>query len=186
LALAAAGWIAASAIDGAPRDRAESGDPEPEVAEPRAATAVEEPRAATAVEEPMAATAVEELMALQLNDVVIRLPSAPSTAIAATTAVPARHTRQSATALPAIPTREQVVRALRPLEADVRRCAEGHYGVASVRIAVHPTGRVTTATVTGGSVTGTPAGSCIARTLRRARFPRFTQPRFVVQYPFQL
>ena len=89
-------------------------------------------------------------------------------------------------ALPLAPTRADVVAALRPLEADVRRCAAGHYGVAPVRVAVHPSGRVTTATVTGGSVNGTAAGSCIARTLRRALFPRFSQPRFVVEYPFQL
>jgi hypothetical protein len=79
-----------------------------------------------------------------------------------------------------------VLSALRPFEDRVRACADGYFGVASVRIVAQPSGRVTTATVTQGSVVGTPAGSCIARTLRTARFPAFSAERFVVQYPFQL
>jgi hypothetical protein len=42
---------------------------------------------------------------------------------------------------------------------------------------------VTSANV-GGSFAGTPAGSCIARVVRRASVPPFTRPTFTVNYPF--
>lgn len=124
-----------------------------------------------------------------LEDILISVPTAArptGEAGPARAQAPAARQSASAAALPDLPSREQVVAALRPLEEDVRACAEGHGGVAHVRIAVHPSGRVTTATVTEGSVVGTPAGSCIARTLRRADFPRFQQQQLVVQYPFRL
>ena len=88
--------------------------------------------------------------------------------------------------LPAAPSRDAVLAALRPIEGDVRTCAEGHFGVVPVRVTVASSGRVTTAVVTGGSTLGTPAGSCIARAVRGARFPAFSQDRFVVDYPFAL
>jgi len=88
--------------------------------------------------------------------------------------------------LPETPTREDVLRAIQGVEAGVRECAAGHYGVVPIRIRVASSGRVTTAQVTGGTVVGTPAGSCIARTVRGARFPSFQQELFVVDYPFAL
>ncbi len=89
--------------------------------------------------------------------------------------------------LPETPSREQVLEAVRPIEGAVRECAgDDHFGVVPVRITVAPSGRVTTAVVTGGTVLGTPAGSCIARTVRGARFPAFGAERFVVEYPFRL
>ena len=109
--------------------------------------------------------------------------SAPAPAVTAPIA-PAAGT--PAADLPATPTRDDVLAALRPIEGQVRTCAQGHYGVVPVRVTVASSGRVTTAVVTGGSVLGTPAGSCIARTVRSARFPAFSQDRFVVDYPFAL
>lgn len=88
--------------------------------------------------------------------------------------------------LPEAPSREDVLAAIQSVESAVKACGEGHFGVAPVRITAVSSGRVTTAVVTGGSVLGTPAGSCIAREARRARFPEFRQARFVVEYPFQL
>ncbi|AKF07034.1 hypothetical protein [Sandaracinus amylolyticus] len=87
--------------------------------------------------------------------------------------------------LPATPDRGAVLAAIQAVEPAVRACAEAEHGVASVRIVVAGTGRVTTATV-GGQFAGTPVGSCVARAVRTARFPRFASERFEVTYPFQL
>ncbi|UJR80383.1 hypothetical protein [Sandaracinus amylolyticus] len=87
--------------------------------------------------------------------------------------------------LPATPDRGAVLAAIQAVEPAVRACAEAEHGVASVRIVVANTGRVTTATV-GGQFAGTPVGSCVARAVRTARFPRFASERFEVTYPFQL
>jgi hypothetical protein len=46
-------------------------------------------------------------------------------------------------------------------------------------------GRVTNARVQG-QFAGTPEGSCIARAVRRARFPRFKRPSFQVTFPYRL
>lgn len=46
-------------------------------------------------------------------------------------------------------------------------------GVANVTITFAPSGRVTTANVSGPPFAGTPTGGCIAATLRRARVPPF-------------
>jgi hypothetical protein len=46
-------------------------------------------------------------------------------------------------------------------------------GVAAVTITFSPSGRVTSATISGPPFAGTPTGGCIASTLRRARVPAF-------------
>ena len=74
---------------------------------------------------------------------------------------------------------------MRGVESGVRACAsaEAMTGTAEVSITVAgPTGRVTTATVTG--ITGN-VGSCIARAVRGARFPHFTKPTFSIKYPYR-
>ncbi len=70
------------------------------------------------------------------------------------------------------------------LEA-VTACANGAHGLADVDIVISGSGRITTATV-NGSFAGTPVGSCIARAVRGATFPPFSQPRFEVTYPYHL
>jgi len=66
----------------------------------------------------------------------------------------------------------------------VGACAKGQTGVAFVNVSVAgATGRVTAAEVTG--ITG-PAGSCIAKAVRGASFPKFQQRVFKVKYPFKL
>ena len=47
------------------------------------------------------------------------------------------------------------------------------------------TGRVTGANVTG-QFAGTPVGSCVARAVRGASFPRFQRASFVINYPFRI
>jgi len=46
-------------------------------------------------------------------------------------------------------------------------------GTASVTVTFAPSGRVTSATISGPPFAGTPTGGCIAATLRRARVPAF-------------
>ena len=68
----------------------------------------------------------------------------------------------------------------------VSSCGAGQHGIANVRIVfAGSTGRVTNATVTGGSFPP-PVSSCIARAVRGARVPTFQQPTFSVTFPFRL
>lgn len=83
------------------------------------------------------------------------------------------------------PAREDVRAALEAQRAKVKQCAPGYSGVVKVRINASPSGRVASALV-GGDLVGTPAGSCIARSLRSAPFPKFSGTHFSVTYPFVL
>jgi predicted Zn finger-like uncharacterized protein len=88
--------------------------------------------------------------------------------------------------LPESPSRDETLAAMRGVEAAVRACntgAEAMTGTAEVALTVAgSTGRVTTANVTG--ITGN-VGSCIARAVRNARFPRFSKPTFSIKYPYR-
>ena len=97
---------------------------------------------------------------------------------------PSRELRREGPA-PEAPAREQVVSALEQVRPALLACVGDRHGLASVRLTVSPTGRVRHAVVTG-DFDGTPEGSCIARTVRSAQFPPFTQESFSVRYPFQL
>lgn len=87
--------------------------------------------------------------------------------------------------LPEAPDRDAVLNALSAVRPAVAACAEGRSGVATVQLTVANTGRVSGALVSG-IFAGTPQGSCIARAVRQARFPRFTRPTFSVTFPFPL
>jgi hypothetical protein len=59
-------------------------------------------------------------------------------------------------------------------------------GMVNVTLAINPSGRVSTAQVTG-KFSGTPTGSCIERAVRSAIFPRFSGPAMTgIDYPFLL
>ena len=88
--------------------------------------------------------------------------------------------------LPEHPSREQVQAALNAIRPQVAACLEGQHATVRVRITVRSSGRVTTAVVQDSFYARPPIGSCIARTVRRARFPAFSEDTFVVLYPFQL
>lgn len=84
--------------------------------------------------------------------------------------------------LPEALTRAQVIAAMRKITPAVDACFGNTYGKANVTFSVvGKTGRVVGARVTGktGKV-----GSCIARSVRRARFPKFAKPRIEISYPF--
>lgn len=68
----------------------------------------------------------------------------------------------------------------------VTACGNGEHGSATVAVSVSGSnGRVTNANVTG-AFAGTPVGTCIARAVRGATFPRFQQATFSVTYPFRI
>ncbi len=105
------------------------------------------------------------------------------------TTSPAHHHGTSGAAgnasLPEMPSRAGVLQALKAVQPAVAACGGGVEGVAQVHITVAgPTGRVRSATVIQG-VTGA-QGSCVARAVRGARFPRFRRDTFTIDYPFRL
>jgi hypothetical protein len=59
------------------------------------------------------------------------------------------------------------------------------HGVAEVTLTVRPAGFVSYAVVSG-AYAGTSEGSCIARAVRAAKFPAFSDPTLRVTYPFEL
>lgn len=83
------------------------------------------------------------------------------------------------------PSRDDVLDGLDRVRSNVRACAEGRSGVAEVDLTIAASGVVTNALV-GGDFGGTPQGSCIARAVRKARFPTFKQDRYRVLFPYVL
>jgi predicted Zn finger-like uncharacterized protein len=100
---------------------------------------------------------------------------------------PAKRTSSAPTSkpsnLPRTPSRDDVLKALRGVQPAVSACAQGQRGVAMADIVVGNSGRVKSVRVS--QVTG-PVASCIARAVRRARFPKFSDPKFSVKFPFRL
>ncbi len=88
---------------------------------------------------------------------------------------------------PATPGRNDVIAAMRGVQSNVRQCAAstGQSGTASINVVFASSGRVTTANV-APPFAGTPTGSCMARAVRAAVVPPFSQPTFSVNYPFTL
>jgi hypothetical protein len=90
-------------------------------------------------------------------------------------------------ALADTPSRDQVLSAMRGVQGEVQACAEGQEVEASTATVAMTitgsTGRVTSAQVSG--IGGT-VGSCIARAVRGASFPKFAKAQFSINYPFKL
>lgn len=87
--------------------------------------------------------------------------------------------------LPELPSRDDVLARLEGLRTAVQACAEGKTGVAELDITIAGTGAITTVVV-GGDFAGTPQGSCIARAVRQAHFPRFQKERFRLLFPYSI
>ena len=66
----------------------------------------------------------------------------------------------------------------------VKRCSQGRSGTVVMKVVIGKTGRVQSANATG-PFAGSPVGSCAARAVRSARFPK-TQQNLTVKYPFKL
>lgn len=108
-------------------------------------------------------------------------PDAPGPSVPAEASEP----EASPEELPEHPSREAVQHTMTALLPAIRECAAGQSGALQVEVTVGSSGRVRNALVTG-AFAGTPEGSCMARTVRGARFPRFGQESFTVRYPFRL
>lgn len=88
--------------------------------------------------------------------------------------------------LPERPDSGAVRAAIAAVQPAVSACAQGQHGLATTSITVAgPTGRVSNVNVTG-QFAGTPQGTCVARAVRGARFPRFRQDQFTISFPFRL
>lgn len=86
--------------------------------------------------------------------------------------------------LPEKPSREDVLDAMKGVTDAVKACGKGQSGVAFANVTVTgKTGRVSNVEVTG--MTGD-VGSCIARSVRKASFPKFKADNFQVKFPFRL
>ena len=88
------------------------------------------------------------------------------------------------TVLPQTPTRDDVVNSMSVLVPAIRGCAQGQSGLAPMSIVVLSDGRVESAALSSGPFQGTASGRCMEGVVRRARFPRFKQANFRVQFPF--
>ncbi|MDD9965132.1 MAG: hypothetical protein OXR73_02830 [Myxococcales bacterium] len=86
---------------------------------------------------------------------------------------------------PPTPSRQEVVAAMTRVRGLVHACSDGRSGVAEVELVVQSRGVVSRAVV-GGDFAGSAVGSCIARAVRKARFPAFQKPTFRIVYPFRL
>ena len=91
-----------------------------------------------------------------------------------------------ADAPPPTPSRADVTQAVAVLLPAIRGCAMGQSGLATAGIVVNGDGRVASVDVAGAPFAGTASGRCMEGVLRRARFPRFTQPSFRIKYPLAI
>jgi hypothetical protein len=88
--------------------------------------------------------------------------------------------------LPIAPTRDDVIKAMSVLVPAIRGCAQGLSGLATVTLVVRNDGHVESTALNGVPFEGTASGRCMEGVVRRARFPRFTQSSFRVQFPFAI
>jgi predicted Zn finger-like uncharacterized protein len=99
---------------------------------------------------------------------------------------PAATSKPAAEALPATPSRDDVLSAMKSVAPQVSSCANGVTGVAQAKVMVAgPTGRVTSVDVSGAG-SGGPTAACISKTVGKAKFPKFSQPTFSFTFPFKL
>ncbi|MBX3271172.1 MAG: DUF4339 domain-containing protein [Sandaracinaceae bacterium] len=86
--------------------------------------------------------------------------------------------------LPSTPSRDDVVAAMRALEAPVRACGDGSVRSMQVDFRFASSGALTRADVRGD--VAEPVRACVARAARGARVPAFARDSFSVTYPFRL
>jgi len=111
------------------------------------------------------------------------LPASSATAgVASPAATPAADPAALAAALPESPTRAEVTAGFQAIHDQLVQCAAGKHGVAKVAVTIANSGRVSSALIEG-QFQGLPEGSCMARAVRSARFPQFSQPSLKVTYP---
>lgn len=87
--------------------------------------------------------------------------------------------------LPEILERAEVIEGIEVLRNEYNACVGDLHGTAEMRIRIANTGRITHA-LAEGDYAGTPQGSCLARTLRQARFRPFVRSSIEIVYPLSL
>jgi len=88
--------------------------------------------------------------------------------------------------LAATPSREDVLGAMKGISSSVSACGGGQSGVAMAKVGVTgATGKVSSVDVSG-QFAGTPIASCVAKEVRKAKFPKFSQSTFSFSYPFKI
>lgn len=85
--------------------------------------------------------------------------------------------------LPAQLSRDDVQQQLLNMRDKLAACAGTQHGTSYANVTINGNGRVSYSTI-DGAFAGTPAGSCMARTLRSASFARFSGPQMTVRYPY--
>mgnify|MGYP003429070154 CR=1 FL=1 len=85
--------------------------------------------------------------------------------------------------LPDQPSREEVQQRLLAMRDKLVPCAGDQHGTSYANVTIHGNGRVAHSTIEG-AFARSPAGSCMARALRTATFPRFSGPQLTVRYPY--
>lgn len=87
--------------------------------------------------------------------------------------------------LPKTPSRADVKSAMQPIQAKASKCAKYSKGSVKLKIVVGSNGRVQSSSPVGGSADQT-AANCVAMIARTARFPKFKDPTFSINYPITL
>jgi len=87
--------------------------------------------------------------------------------------------------LPATPSREDVLGAMKGVAGKVSGCAGGQSGIAMAKVTVAGSGKVNSVDVSG-QFAGTPMASCISKEVAKAKFSKFSQATFSFSYPFKL
>lgn len=86
-----------------------------------------------------------------------------------------------------VPSRDQVIAAMRPLDEALEGCAPGFNGVVTFRVHVlGETGEVARARLLRGDITDEAERGCMEAVMQSALFPEFTRRQFSVDYPFDL
>jgi hypothetical protein len=83
-----------------------------------------------------------------------------------------------------VPTRDEVMAAMRAVTPAVRACAPRESKTVRVQLTFIRSGEVGLVHIEPPHQ-GTPVGRCIERAVRRARVPAFDRPSFVVGFPFR-
>jgi hypothetical protein len=81
-------------------------------------------------------------------------------------------------------TRQQVMSGMNAVAGSVKRCGAGKSGTFKIRAKIEPNGRVSR-TQAVGQFAATPAGTCAANAVKRARFPQSSSSTNVT-YPFKI
>lgn len=122
---------------------------------------------------------IDDLLDEAITDKAKSKPAKPATTSASTSAE-----KPASVALPAEPSRAQILSAIRAVLPSAKACGRGAGGTAQSRITVAgSTGRAVDVKVSGVDAA---VGNCIANALRKARFPKFSKPTFNVSYPIRL